>query len=219
MTKPMTDPPISERIILDLCGGTGAWSRPYAGAGYDVRLVTLPDQDVRTYEPPERVWGVLAAPPCTEFARCGARWWKTKPPHLLKEAVDVVNACLRIIEAAKPMWWALENPVGRLEKFAPFLGAVKFRFQPWEFGDPWTKQTWLWGEFSPPVKLADAAKPQMISVPGHRSAQHKRNIHLERSLMDVAVKADWIHKLGPDRARLRSITPPGFARTFFEANP
>jgi len=32
--------PVNERIILDLCGGTGAWSRPYAEAGYDVRLVT-----------------------------------------------------------------------------------------------------------------------------------------------------------------------------------
>ena len=43
----------SEKIILDLCGGTGAWSRPYKEAGYNVRLVTLPDNDVRTYEPPE----------------------------------------------------------------------------------------------------------------------------------------------------------------------
>ena len=58
-----------KKIILDLCGGTGAWSRPYKVAGYDVRLVTLPDNDVRLYIPPENVYGVLAAPPCTEFAR------------------------------------------------------------------------------------------------------------------------------------------------------
>jgi hypothetical protein len=55
-------------IILDLCGGTGAWSKPYADAGYDVRLVTLPEQDVRTYQPPSDVHGVLAAPPCTMFS-------------------------------------------------------------------------------------------------------------------------------------------------------
>jgi len=32
----------SKKIILDLCGGTGAWSEPYADAGYDVRVITLP---------------------------------------------------------------------------------------------------------------------------------------------------------------------------------
>ena len=57
-----------DKIILDLCGGTGAWSRPYKDAGYDVRLITLPDNDVLTYQPPSGVYGILAAPPCTEFS-------------------------------------------------------------------------------------------------------------------------------------------------------
>jgi len=34
-------------IILDLCGGTGAWSKPYKDAGYDVRVCTLPQVDIR----------------------------------------------------------------------------------------------------------------------------------------------------------------------------
>lgn len=51
------------KIILDLCGGTGSWSRPWALNGYDVRIITLPDHDVRTYEPPDGVYGILAAPP------------------------------------------------------------------------------------------------------------------------------------------------------------
>ena len=57
------------KIILDLCGGTGAWSKPYQDAGYDVRIITLPDYDVRLYIPPiDDVYGILAAPPCTEFS-------------------------------------------------------------------------------------------------------------------------------------------------------
>lgn len=28
----------SDKIILDLCGGTGAWSKPYAEAGYEQLL-------------------------------------------------------------------------------------------------------------------------------------------------------------------------------------
>lgn len=46
----------SDKIILDLCGGTGSWSKPYRDAGYDVRVITLPEHDVCTYVPPERVW-------------------------------------------------------------------------------------------------------------------------------------------------------------------
>ena len=34
------------------------------------------------------------------------------------------------------------------------------------------------------------------------------------------IPPDWVHQLGPCPARavLRSMTPPGFARAFFEAN-
>lgn len=53
----------SEKIILDLCGGTGSWSKPYVEAGYDVRVITLPKDDVLTYTPPEHVYGIFAAPP------------------------------------------------------------------------------------------------------------------------------------------------------------
>ena len=34
------------KIILDLCGGTGSWSKPYKEAGYDVRVITLPEYDL-----------------------------------------------------------------------------------------------------------------------------------------------------------------------------
>ena len=58
-----------KKIILDLCGGTGSWSKPYADAGYNVRLVTLPDFDVRTYTATNCVYGILAAPPCQAFSQ------------------------------------------------------------------------------------------------------------------------------------------------------
>ena len=57
------------KLILDLCGGTGSWSKPYAEAGYHVRIIDLPE-DVRLLEPPRApVHGILAAPPCTYFCR------------------------------------------------------------------------------------------------------------------------------------------------------
>lgn len=181
------------RLILDLCGGTGAWSRPYAEAGYDVRLVTLPEHDVRTYQPPLNVHGILAAPPCTEFAVSGARWWKTKPERLLWDAISIWAACRDIITAATPKWWALENPVGRLRKWA---GPPAWTYQPWEYGDNQFKRTLIWGTAKRPL-------PSVWAEPPRTKANQR------------------VWRLGPsfNRAILRSVTPPGFARAFFEANP
>lgn len=137
-----------KKIILDLCGGSGSWSRPYVAGGYDVRNITLPDYDVLTYEPPQKVHGVLAAPPCTEFSvlNCKAEARARNP----EEGLKVVMACLRIIEKCRPEWWAMENPVGHLREY---MGPSTMIFQPWEYGDPWTKRTELWGTFTPPKKL------------------------------------------------------------------
>ena len=106
-----------EKIILDLCGGTGSWSKSYKDAGYDVRVVTLPEYDILTYVPPKNVYGILAAPPCTHFSGSGAQYWKEKDADgRTAEAMSVVDACCRIILMTNPKFWALENPVGRLRK-------------------------------------------------------------------------------------------------------
>jgi hypothetical protein len=172
-----------------LCGGTGSWSRPYKEAGYDVRLVTLPENDVRTYKPPENVYGILAAPPCTHFAVSGARWFKSKGEKALLEGMAVADACIRIVWATKPKFWALENPVGRLVNY---YGKPKMYFNPCDYGDAYTKKTALWGEFKEPKK--NPVKPE-------------KNSRI------------WYMSPGPKRAELRSITPAGFAKAFKEANP
>ncbi len=195
------------KIILDLCGGTGAWSKPYAAAGYDVRVVTLPE-DVRLYQPPENVHGILAAPPCTMFAISGNRWKRTD--EQMKDALSMVDACLRIIFACKPKWWALENPVGKL---IHYIGKWRYTFQPCDYGDPWTKRTCIWGEhWMPGTKPVE---PVGLWTDGTPSGKLGIVDHPEY------LPPDWIHKLpeSKDRATLRSITPPGFAQAFFAANP
>ena len=61
------------RIILDLCGGTGAWSKPYADAGYDVRILDIEEgDDIRMLkQPDEPIYGILAATPCKDLAGSG----------------------------------------------------------------------------------------------------------------------------------------------------
>jgi len=178
--------------VLSLCDLTGGWPKPYRDAGYDVISVDIQrGEDVRLMRvddlPPIR--GVLAAVPCTEFAVSGARWWSGKPPELLLDAVAVMDACLRIISVLNPLWWALENPTGRINRF---IGPPAFSFDPCDFGDPYMKRTHLWGRFNHPAR-----RP---CTPTEGSKMHKV-------------------PPGPHRQNIRSATPPGFARAFFEANP
>ncbi len=161
-------------IILDLCGGTGAWSKPYKEADYDVRLITTPEQDVRLFMPPRNVHGILAAPPCNHFAGSGARWWKEKGEVALFEGLAIVDACLRIIVVSKPKWWVLENPVGRLRRW---IGPPVFMFNPCDYGDPYTKKTCLWGKFNIPKKSPVKPTDQRIwRMPPSPERQEKRSI-------------------------------------------
>jgi hypothetical protein len=178
--------------ILSLCDLTGTWPQPYRAAGYDVISVDIQrGEDVRLMRIDDLppIRGVLAAVPCTEFASSGARWWAGKPPELLLEALAVMDACIRIIHTVRPMWHAIENPSGRMSRF---IGPADYSFDPCDFGDPYTKRTHLWGRFNHPLK---------------------RPVH--------PTEGSKMHKVppGPNRQNIRSATPLGFARAFFEANP
>jgi hypothetical protein len=187
-------------IILDLCGGTGSWSRPYAEARYDVRVKTLP-QDVRDLPwIDEPIHGILCAPPCTMFAASGNRWVRTEAQ--MRDALSIVDACLRAVVIYKPKWWALENPVGKIRRW---LGPPAYVFDPCNFGEPYTKRTLLWGRFTPPMKLA-AVTPEFVVCNGNGKRMSK-------------IHHDSFNLPPEERSRVRSITPPGFARAFFEANP
>lgn len=190
----------AKKIILDLCGGTGAWSEPYRQAGYDVRLITLPNYDIHTYIPPKNVYGILAAPPCTmfSFARTNA-----KKPRDLEAGMQEVKVCLRIIwqcrAAGGLKFWALENPVGYLRQF---LGKPLFTFQPWEFGDMRMKETDIWGFFNLPKKT-HSRKPEKFDQ------KWWGNPHKPKGYAHLKLY----------RADIRAITPKKFAEAFFKANP
>jgi hypothetical protein len=188
-------PPIAERTILDLCAGSGSWSEPYRDAGYRVVRVTLPETDVRTFEHPDPVWGVLAAPPCDQFSL--ARNGHPEIPRDIERGLEVVGACLRVVYQTRPCWWALENPTGLLSHY---LGTPRDVFEPCDFGDPWTKRTALWGSFTIPRR-----GPYVEPLGGGPLC----------SICDpTRRRTSWCNNPAH-----RAITPPGFARAFFEANP
>lgn len=187
--------------IISLCDFTGAWSSPYLEAGYEVIQVDIKHgYDARLFKRlPYPVRGVLAAPPCTHLASSGAAWWEKKGEAALLEAMAVVDACLRIIVAHDPLWWVLENPVGRLRHY---LGEPEMMFDPRDYGDDYTKKTCLWGRFKKPLK-------RPVPVPAVRPGSHAIDEWHKR-------QGTWDRS---NRQALRSITPAGFARAFFNANP
>jgi hypothetical protein len=175
-------------LILDLCGGTGAWSKPYADAGYIVKIVDrIYGQDARLLERERGVWGILAAPMCTKFSYARNRYPPT--PDEFREALSLVDACIRITYAHRNglKWWALENPVNKLRRY---LGPPRMTFKQWEYGDAGHKPTGLWGDFTEPRKCPKPrTKPSTF-----------------RTKQENASPKD-------------AITPAGFARAFYEANP
>jgi hypothetical protein len=195
------------KIILDLCGGTGSWSKPYKENGYDVKIIDTNEWDnldegidIRLFKKiKEPVYGIMAAPPCTHFSGSGACWWKDKGIEPLKDGLSIVDAIFRIVYVHNPKFWVIENPVGRL---VHYIGKPKMYFNPCDYGDPYTKKTCLWGEFNTPKK--NPVEPKFII--GKKDGKKYSPIHY------------YTYGSQKERARERSKTPLGFAQAFYEAN-
>lgn len=190
------------KIILDLCGGTGSWSRPFKDAGYDVRVVTLPDYDIRTYEPPEGVVGIFAAPPCTMFSLARTT---AKTPRDLNIAMEIVEHCLRVIwkcrKDGKLQFWAMENPKGLLRQF---MGNPPFSFDASEFGEDYNKATDIWGYFKLPKKTYTYKRYPSTDKNTRKLPPIPDSYKVDKNMSRTAIR--------------RSITPQSFAEAFYKAN-
>ena len=199
--------------ILSLCDYTGNMVLPWANAGYECWVVDITQPianhpNIRTIQadvlhllPPKLDWGmVFAAPPCTDLAISGCRWFKHKGLGVLASALQVVDACKSICEWAECPWM-LENPISTL---ATNWRKPDFYFHPYEFtgytggeNDTYSKKTSLW------------------TGNGFKYPQPKESCSLVSP--DMAFIRD-INASGEERQRLRSATPMGFAQAVFEAN-
>lgn len=231
----MQNEAINKPIILSLCSGSGSWEKPYVDSGkYDVIPITYPEWDVRLFpsQPSEeprgnalwvdiekykdRVLGILAAPDCTYFSIAGNAWKRSDEQIL--GGISVVDACFRIAFALKPKFFALENPVGKLKKF---IGEPTFKFHPYEFGDMYTKKTYLWGWFNEPKKVP-YNKEDINNFDGSPTQEGKKlrepmsGLYYKRLMESGKFTAPSDTDL--NRKYFRSITPQGFAQAFFEAN-
>lgn len=201
-------------LVLSLCDFSGVWSQPYADAGHHVirvdlqhpvgetqvsEKVTTVGVDITRYDIAFTPDIVLAAPSCRCFCRPGARWWKRMDESgQTAKDVSLFIDCLRLCRKAR-RYWALENPPGRHATLMPQLGPPAWQFQPWEFGDPWHKQTYIWGTATRPFATKIVKPPPTIRAPSG-------------STQGVIARMSSTH------ANERAKTPAGFAKAFFEAN-
>jgi hypothetical protein len=189
----------------------------------------------------EDVNAIIAAVPCTEFTKSGNQYWKIKDEDgRTRDALELVYQVQRLVDLFRPtdpdydevFFWAIENPAGRLPKLVPSLGKGLF-FHPYEFAGwlddvtksdlqelerirakngidvsedeaaliEWTnaykKQTGLWGEFNRAM-IKKSIEPVRACAQG--GPTQRRGGKSDRT------------------KELRSFTPEGFARAFYEAN-
>lgn len=199
-----------DKIILDICGGTGSWSKPYKDAGYDVRIITLPEYDITDQKVIDmcismKPYGILMAPPCTMFSMART---KAKTPRDMESAFKIVISCLMVVwgcqyAGTRLQFWALENPKARLRWF---LGIPHLTMNPYDYGDRVRKPTDIWGNYNlpkqSPIVLTDEEK-------------HKFGAHVEKL---PQLPAGYKFGDSNSRAARRAITPPMWSMAFYKAN-
>lgn len=206
----------ARRLILSLCDASGNWCRPYRSAEYEVIQVDLSlGNDVTTYIPPRRPHGVMAAPPCTVWTNAGARHWKTRTPAEVLMAWRVLQACRRLCELATA-WWCIENPRGRLSRL---IGPHAWEFQPWHYGDAYTKRTCLWGNFTPPATSPVIPTARMVAC-STKGRQKRPTLFGNERMPEIRPLIYGDNAVTQVERQARSSdTPAGFAQAFRAANP
>lgn len=207
--------------LLSIFDFSGEWAKPWVQYGYhiythDIKVPSaeylFPERihiqgDILEWVPPEDMEFdvVLAAVPCTDLALSGARWFKRKDSSGATErSLALVHKTLSILNYYAPRVWAIENPMTRMHKLVPELGAPRLKFHPWHYGaladspEDYYKETWLWGDFITPERAE--VTPETRDANGHGKIGNAWN----------APRGTW--------AELRSKTPQGFARAFAKAN-
>jgi len=199
--------------LLSLFDYTGNWAKPFLDGGWNVILWDIKHvadmysthSDIRDatatyfhkhiFDNYGTIDGIIAAVPCTEFAVSGAKHFAKKDADGRTDAaIELVWQTIRIINLCAPYFWCIENPISRIHNLVPEIGEPVMYFNPSDFGEPYTKKTALYGQFNPSLtrnRVGATEGFKMHKLYGGKSARTKE---------------------------LRSETPPGFAKAFYEAN-
>lgn len=208
-----------KKVLISLFDHSGNHSRPYRQAGWVVYQVDLKlGTDILDFEYRRIIYdnteysvlpeiGIIAMPPCTDYALSGAKHFAAKDldgrtdfsQKLVAKTKEIIDY---FDNTGLLKFWQLENPMSRIHTLNPWLGKPHLKFNPCDYAgyspnpesDRYNKATWLWGKFKIPEKKR--IEPIYKENPGWRLYGGKS----ERT------------------KELRSITPIGFCNAFFEYN-
>ena len=201
-----------------LCSKTANMALPWALAGVECWCVDIQHSirrpvkqgninfvwgDIRSWRRPEglNLLFVAAFPPCTHDAISGARDFETKGGNMLRDSLETFEAA-RVACSWSGVPYMIEHPVSCLVSI-PHIGQPNHKFNPNDYGDPYTKETWLWTGNG--FRMPTVAKPgDMFDKPTWVEPTQGSKMHLLPP--------------GPDRQNQRSATPPGFCDAVFWAN-
>lgn len=201
------------KTILHLCADTGSDSKPYQDdPNYKVILIGK-KIGVENYVPQEKIHGIIANPPCTEFSTARSNGKAREG----EEGFELVYECLRIINTCKPEWYYIENPAkGSLKKY---FGKPRYEYEPWWYGSPWTKRTALWGRFNIPKRKyynwEDVPKLEGLYTRPGRSKPSLAFMH--KSHYKFIPEFHTLPKPKTDM-EFRSFCSQHFAKAFYNAN-
>ncbi|MFO1487972.1 MAG: DNA cytosine methyltransferase [Verrucomicrobiota bacterium] len=107
----MTAPGTVTEVVLSLFPGIGLLDRGFEDAGFCV--VRGPDLwwggDVRKFAAPAgHFTGIIGGPPCQRFSLAN----RARNIVPTEQDMELINQYLRIVTAARPDWWLMENVAG-----------------------------------------------------------------------------------------------------------
>jgi hypothetical protein len=218
----------ADKIILHLCADIGSDTKKYKDAGYKVICIgkEYGVENLRIKQAGlENTYGVIANPVCTEFSI--ATGFDKQLDY--EKGMVMVNHCLRVINEIGQnnlKFWVIENPAsGHLKDF---LGKPQYVYEPWWYGDPWTKKTALWGKFQIPLRKYyrwEDVKGQ-IPTKSRLSSEPALYIRPGRTKPSMAFLHKSAKKYIPEfncfrvknDMEFRSLCPQKFAQAFFSVN-
>lgn len=119
--------------------------------------------------PVQGVHLVIACPPCTFLSKAGADKWKDRQSQISQAYQTVLDVWALPVQAL-----SLENPVGWLNTNWTAPSQI---VQPYQFGDPYWKQTCFWLRGLPPLISTRSIMPRQRWLNkfhhGRPSARHR----------------------------------------------
>lgn len=238
--------PFTGKTVLSLFDYSGQWAYPFELAGWNVVQVDIKHgHDIRKFSAKFMIDNllqayptidfVLMAPPCTVFTKSSAQYWpKYDRDGETAAYVKLVYQGLLTVDFLKPdHGWALENPIGRLPKLVPELGAPRLMFDPCDYAG-WTAPTEeelaklddLRGRLAAGRKVTADERELVRDIGAYtkRTALWGEFKLPEKDRIEpvkVSDQGSWLQSLGGKGEKtkmLRSLTPEGFSLAFCAAN-